>query len=160
MHYINFFSIFPWIHVTGIFKNFIGENGKFKESLCDDTQGMLTLYEAAYMRVEDEQVLNDALDFTKVHLDIKAKDPSCDSSLRTQIEKALQQPLWKRLPRLEALRYIPIYQQEPSHNEVLLKLAKLDFNVLQSIHKLELSQICKYVAYEQTIYPYHYLLFC
>ncbi|GKE89457.1 E-beta-farnesene synthase 1, partial [Tanacetum coccineum] len=32
-----------------IFKNFIGEDGKFKESLCDDAQGMLALYEAAYM---------------------------------------------------------------------------------------------------------------
>ncbi|PWA35708.1 E-beta-farnesene synthase [Artemisia annua] len=118
-------------------------DGTFKEALCNDAQGTLALYEAAYMRVEGEQVLDKPLEFTKIHLDIISKDPSCDSSLRTQIQQALTQPLRRSLARLEALRYILIYQQETSHNEVLLKLAKLDFNVLQSMHKKELSQICK-----------------
>nr|QQG64114.1 TPS3 [Parthenium argentatum] len=127
-----------------IFKNHMDEEGRFKESFCADAQGLLALYEASYMKVEGEKVLDDALEFTKTHLVIIAKDPSCDSLLRTQIQQALKQPLRKRLPRLEAVRYIPIYQQEPSHNEVLLKLAKSDFNVLQSMHKKELSQICKW----------------
>ncbi|PWA76613.1 E-beta-farnesene synthase 2 [Artemisia annua] len=122
----------------------MGEDGTFKESLCNDAQGKLALYKVAYMRVEGEQVRDKALEFTKIHLDIIAKDPSCDSSLRTQIQQALKQPLRRSLAWLEALRYIPIYQQETSHNEVLLKLAKLDFNVLQSMHKKELSQICKW----------------
>ncbi|KAF5761504.1 putative beta-farnesene synthase [Helianthus annuus] len=110
------------------------EKGNFKESLCEDAQGLLALYEASYMRAEGEKVLDDALEFTKTHLAIMAKDPSCDSLLRAQIQEALRQPLRKRLPRLEAVRYIPIYQQDVSHNEVLLKLAKSDFNVLQSMH--------------------------
>ncbi|KAJ0444427.1 putative beta-farnesene synthase [Helianthus annuus] len=129
---------------SGIFKYHMYEKGNFKESLCEDAQGLLALYEASYMRVEGEKVLDDALEFTKTHLAIIAKDPSCDSLLRTQIQEALKQPLRKRLPRLEAVRYIPIYQQDVSHNEVLLKLAKSDFNVLQSMHKEELSQICKW----------------
>nr|ADT64306.1 E-beta-farnesene synthase 1 [Artemisia annua] len=129
---------------SGVFKDFMDEKGKFKESLCNDAQGILALYEAAFMRVEDETILDNALEFTKVHLDIIAKDPSCDSSLRTQIHQALKQPLRRRLARIEALHYMPIYQQETSHNEVLLKLAKLDFSVLQSMHKKELSHICKW----------------
>ncbi|KAL8200818.1 hypothetical protein R6Q57_012157 [Mikania cordata] len=129
---------------SGIFKNYMDEKEDFKESLCDDAQGMLALYEASYMRVKGEKVLDDALEFTKTHLAVIAKDSSCDPLLRTQIQTALKQPLRKRLPRLEALRYIPIYQQQASHNELLLKLAKLDFNVLQSIHKKELSQLCKW----------------
>ena len=103
------------------------------------------MYEATYLRVEGEEVLDDANEFTKINLGIISKDPSCDSSLRTEIQQALKQALRRRLPRLEAVRYIPIYQQKASHNEVLLKLAKLDFNVLQDMHKHELSQICKYV---------------
>ncbi|GJS88869.1 (E)-beta-farnesene synthase-like protein [Tanacetum coccineum] len=130
---------------SDIFENHIDEKGNFQEPLCNDPQGMLALYEATYMRVEGEEVLDKALEFTKIHLGIISKDPSCDSSLRTEIEQALKQPLRKRSPRLEAVRYIPIYQQRASHNEVLLKLAKLDFNVLQEMHKYELSQICKYV---------------
>lgn len=137
--------------LTGIFKNHMDEKEKFKESLCDDAQGMLALYEASYMRVEGEKLLDDALEFTKTHLAmIIAKDPSCDYLLRTQIQQALKKPLRKRLSRLEALRYIPIYQQEPSHSDVLLKLAKSDFNVLQSLHRKELSQLCKYVPYKHT----------
>ncbi|KAI7755337.1 hypothetical protein M8C21_029637, partial [Ambrosia artemisiifolia] len=125
-----------------IFKNHMDEKGNFKETLCNNVQGMLALYEAAHMRVEGEQVLDEALEFTKTHLSVVAKDPSCDSSLRTEIQHALKQPLRKMLPRLEAVRYIPIYQQQPAHNEVLLKLAKLDFNILQAMHKKELSQLC------------------
>ncbi|CAH1426519.1 unnamed protein product [Lactuca virosa] len=64
-----------------------------------------------------------------------------DASLKIRIEQALEQPLRKRLPRLEALRYIPIYQKEASHNEALLQFSMLDFNLLQSLHKKELSQI-------------------
>nr|GEU62861.1 (E)-beta-farnesene synthase-like [Tanacetum cinerariifolium] len=130
--------------VTDIFENHRDEIGNFQESLCNDPQGMLALYEATYMRVEGEEVLEKALEFTKIHLGIISKDPFCDSSLRTEIEKALKQPLRRRLPRLEAVHYIPIYQQKASHNEALLKLAKLDFNVLQEMHKDELSQICKW----------------
>nr|AIW00681.1 a-bisabolol synthase [Matricaria chamomilla var. recutita] len=129
---------------SDIFENHIDEKGNFQESLCNDPQGMLALYEAAYMRVEGEIILDKALEFTKLHLGIISNDPSCDSSLRTEIKQALKQPLRRRLPRLEAVRYIAIYQQKASHSEVLLKLAKLDFNVLQEMHKDELSQICKW----------------
>nr|AYJ71561.1 bisabolol synthase [Eremanthus erythropappus] len=129
---------------SGIFKNHMNDKGNFKESISNDVQGMLELYEAAYMRVEGEEILDYALEFTKTNLGILANDPSCDSSLRSQIQQALKQPLRKRLPRLEAVRYIPIYKQQACHNDVLLKLAKLDFNVLQSMHKKELSHICKW----------------
>nr|AIG92847.1 sesquiterpene synthase 6 [Matricaria chamomilla var. recutita] len=129
---------------SGVFKDYMDEKGNFKESLCNDAQGILALYEAAYMRVEGETRLDKALEFTKVHLDIISKDPSCDSYLRTRVHQALKQPLRRRLARIEALHYMPVYQQDSSHNEVLLKLAKVDFSVLQSMHKKELSHICKW----------------
>ncbi|PWA72532.1 amorpha-4,11-diene synthase [Artemisia annua] len=124
------------------------ENGAFKESLVNDVQGMLELYEATYMRVEGEGVLDDALIFTRSRLHDIAKDTLVsNSTLSTQIEKALKQPLRKRLPRIEALRYIPFYQQQDSHNESLLKLAKLGFNMLQSLHKKELSEVTMWWKY-------------
>ncbi|KAM0059721.1 putative beta-farnesene synthase [Helianthus debilis subsp. tardiflorus] len=128
---------------SGIFYKYKNENGNFLESLRDDIHGMLSLYEATYMRVEGEEVLEEALKFTKYHLGNIIQKHICsnDASLETQIYQALQQPLRKRLPRLEALRYIPIYQQQDSHNDDLLTLAKLDFNLLQELHRKELSQI-------------------
>ncbi|GJV33722.1 sesquiterpene cyclase [Tanacetum coccineum] len=129
---------------SGIFENHMDDNGKLKEHLSDDVHGMLGLYEAAYMSVEGEKYLDDALEFTKTHLGNIAKDPSQNASLRTEIQQALNRPLRKRLPRLEALHYIPKYQQEDSRDGTLLNLAKLDYNMLQSIHKREISEICKW----------------
>lgn len=129
-----------------IFNKYKNTNGDFMESLRDDVRGMLSLYEAAHMRVEGEEVLNEALNFTTYHLGniVENYILNNDTSLEAQIYQALQQPLRKRLPRLEALRYIPIYQHEDSHNEALLMLAKLDFNLLQELHQKELSQISKW----------------
>nr|XP_043607603.1 (E)-beta-farnesene synthase-like [Erigeron canadensis] len=133
---------------SDIFNNYKSETGCFMDCIKDDVGGMLSLYEAAYMRVEGEQVLDDALEFTKYHLGNIVKNHMCNidaSDLETQIiHQALQQPLRKRLARLEALRYVPIYEQEDSHNEDLLMFAKLDFNLLQELHRKELSQICKW----------------
>ncbi|GJZ18719.1 amorpha-4,11-diene synthase [Tanacetum coccineum] len=110
--------------------NYKDENGAFKQSLANDVEGLLELYEATGMRVPGEIILEDALVFTRSHLSIIAKDTlSTSPSLSTEIQRALKQPLWKRLPRIEAAQYIPFYQQQDSHNKTLL----------QSFHKEELS---------------------
>nr|UNI81647.1 terpene synthase 4 [Stevia rebaudiana] len=129
-----------------IFYKYKNEDGNFLESMKDDIHGLLSLYEATHMRVEGEDILDEALEFTKSCLTNKISNHVCinDASLETQIHQALQQPLRKRLPRLEALRYIPIYQQQESHNHDLLTFAKLDFNLLQELHRKELSQISKW----------------
>ncbi|KAJ9549666.1 hypothetical protein OSB04_022209 [Centaurea solstitialis] len=131
---------------SGVFNKYKNADGNFLESLRDDVSGMLSLYEATYMRVEGEEVLDKALEFTTYHLGNIVENHVCshDPSLEMQIQEALQQPLRKRLPRLEAVRYIPIYQQQASHDKALLKLAKLDYNLLQDLHRKELSQICKW----------------
>nr|UTK56354.1 TPS2 [Atractylodes lancea] len=128
-----------------IFSNYKDENGYFKESLTNDVEGMLELYEATYMRVPGEVVLDDALVFTTPQLHKIAKDPlRSNSALSTRIQEALRLPKWKSFPRLEPLNYIPFYQQQASHNKSLLKLAKLGFNLLQSLHRKELSQLSKW----------------
>ncbi|KAJ9560673.1 hypothetical protein OSB04_005833 [Centaurea solstitialis] len=128
-----------------IFNKYKDKEGAFKESLTNDVESMLDLYEATYMRVEGEVILDDALVFTKTYLDDIAKDPlRSNSIISTRIYAALKQPIRKRLPRLEALRYMPFYQQFASHDASLLKLAKLGFKLLQSLHKKELSQLSKW----------------
>ncbi|KAI3726506.1 hypothetical protein L1987_66303 [Smallanthus sonchifolius] len=130
---------------SDIFNIYKGKDGAFKESLGDDIDSLLELYEATYLRVPGEVILDDALVYTRGRLDDISKDPSLSNSIVSkQIQEALKQPLHKRVPRLEALRYIPFYQQQTSHNTSLLKLAKLGFNLLQSLHKKELNQIYKW----------------
>ncbi|KAD3338100.1 hypothetical protein E3N88_33621 [Mikania micrantha] len=130
-----------------IFNKYKDNEGSFKESLTSNVEGMLELYEATYMRVRGEVVLDDALVFTKNQLQKVTRDPflwNCTLSLSKHIEKALERPIRKRLPRLDSLQYIPFYEQQDSHNVSLLRLAKLDFNRLQSLHKKELSQLSKW----------------
>ncbi|KAL6315652.1 hypothetical protein AAG906_004823 [Vitis piasezkii] len=63
--------------------------------------------------------------------------------LAAQVTHALYRPIRKGLERLGARPYISIYQDEASHSKALLKLAKLDFNLLQSLYKKELSNISR-----------------
>ncbi|PWA44088.1 Alpha-isocomene synthase [Artemisia annua] len=130
---------------SDVFKSYKDKNGAFKEPLENDIAGLLELYEATYLRVPGEVILDDALSFTKARLDAISNDPLWRNSIvSTQIIEALKQPMHKRVPRLEALRYIAFYQQQDSCNESLLKLAKLGFNLLQALHKKELSQVYKW----------------
>ncbi|KAG6689498.1 hypothetical protein I3842_11G178400 [Carya illinoinensis] len=57
---------------------------------------------------------------------------------------ALKQPIRKGLQRLEARHYFSLYEEDASHDKVLLKFAKLDFNLLQKVHQKELSDIASW----------------
>ncbi|XP_030941564.1 (-)-germacrene D synthase-like [Quercus lobata] len=125
-----------------IFNKFKDNMGNFKESLTNDVNGMLSFYEATHMRVHGEDILDEALKFTTTHLESMAINFS--PPLATQVSHALNRPIRKCLPRVEARRYFSIYQENASPNEVLLNFAKLDFNMLQKQHQKELSHISRW----------------
>ncbi|KAM7486335.1 hypothetical protein LguiA_002344 [Lonicera macranthoides] len=112
-----------------VFNKFKNGERKFKESLINDMQGLLSLYESAHLRVHEEDILDEALEFTTSHLEQMLNSLSNNTLSASQVVYALNMPIRKGLTRLEARHYIPIYQQDNSHNETLLKLAKLDFNM-------------------------------
>ena len=124
-----------------IFNKFKDNMGNFKESLINDVKGMLSFYEATHMRVHGEDILDEALKFTTTHLESMAINLS--PPLATQVSHALNRPIRKFLPRVEARQYFSIYQENDSHNEVLLNFAKLDFNMLQKQYQKELSHISR-----------------
>ena len=111
--------------------------------MISNIQGMLGLYEAAHLRVHGEDILEEALAFTTTHL--KAMVESLGYPLAEQAAHALKWPIRKGLERLEARWYISIYQDEAFHDKTLLELAKLDFNLVQSLHKEELSNLARLV---------------
>ncbi|KAM7493648.1 hypothetical protein LguiB_028257 [Lonicera macranthoides] len=118
--------------------------GKGNESIINDTQGLLSLYESAHLRVHEEDILDEAVEFTTAHLEQMLNSLSHKNKpLASQVAYALNLPSHMGLRRLDAKHYIPIYQQENSHSETLLKLAKLDFNILQKDHQRELSDITR-----------------
>lgn len=132
---------------SDVFNKFKDANGNFKEGLTSNIPGMLSFYEATHLRMHGEDILDDALLFTTAHLESYATR-HVSSSLAEQIIQALERPLRKSPQRLCARRYISIFQDDPKalHHEgvALLKLAKLDFNLVQSLHKKELSEISRW----------------
>ncbi|KAM6581836.1 hypothetical protein CsatA_005610 [Cannabis sativa] len=130
---------------SDIFKKFKDEDGNFKKCLVSDTLGLLSLYEASHLSCVGENILDEALAFTttqlKEFLAKKKEHHDDDDPLSKEIYRALERPLRKTLVNLHTKHFISIYEKDASHNKVLLQLAKLDFNLLQSLHKKELSEI-------------------
>ncbi|KAF7847692.1 hypothetical protein BT93_L2719 [Corymbia citriodora subsp. variegata] len=126
-----------------VFNKFKDSEGNFRESLVTDVHGLLSLYEACHLRCHGDAILEEALPFTITQLE-SIKESKVSTNLAKQVKRALKQPFHKGLLRLEARYYIPFYQEEPSRDEVLLTLAKLDFNLLQEQHQKELGKITRW----------------
>ncbi|GKU92542.1 hypothetical protein SLEP1_g6255 [Rubroshorea leprosula] len=122
------------------FNKFIDENGNFKACFGEDCRGMLYLYEASFLSVEGENVLDAAKTFATKHLNeyVKCKEGK-DPYLFTLVKHALEFPLHWRMLRMEARWFIEVYQKSPDMNPILLDLAKLDFNMVQAIHQEDLK---------------------
>ncbi|KAK7822082.1 (-)-germacrene d synthase [Quercus suber] len=91
--------------------------------------GMLHLYEATHMRVCGEDILDEALKFTTTYL----------KSVVTNLNPTLEHNTYSKvLAKVEARHYFSTYHENASHNEVLLKFAKLDFNILKNNTKRNL----------------------
>ncbi|XP_077213021.1 beta-cubebene synthase-like isoform X1 [Tasmannia lanceolata] len=127
---------------SDVFLKFMDDEGNFNVILASDALGMLNLYEAAHLSTQGEIVLDNALAFTAKHL--QSMIPHLSPTLARHVEKSLELPLQKSLPRPNARQYITLYQEQSTKNEVLLELAKLDFNLLQSIHQRELRDISRW----------------
>ncbi|KAL6313966.1 hypothetical protein AAG906_011696 [Vitis piasezkii] len=126
-----------------VFNKFKDGEGNFKESLTGDLPGLLALYEATHLMVHGEDILEEALAFSTAHLQSMATDST--HPLAAQVTRALKRPIRKCLTRVEARHYISVYQEDGPHNKTLLKLSKLDFNLLQSLHRKELSEVTRLV---------------
>ncbi|KAI3449959.1 hypothetical protein Pfo_006624 [Paulownia fortunei] len=130
-------------HVScGVFDKFKGEDNKFKETLNSDAKGLLSLYEAAHVRIHGEEVLEEAVAFTTHHLNRMVQQ--LESPLQDQVKRALEQSLHRGVPRIETRYYISFYKKDNSKNDLLLKLAKLDFNYLQNMYKKDLCQLSRW----------------
>ncbi|KAJ4801535.1 Sesquiterpene synthase [Rhynchospora pubera] len=121
-----------------IFSKFKNDDGSFKTTLSRDARGLLSLYNAASLRICDEDILEKASFLAHDGLICMIDDLKCP--LKNQVSRALKTPLPRMSKRLEARWYIHEYEEE-SPNHVILELAKLDFNIVQALHCEELKAI-------------------
>nr|BBO53760.1 putative beta-caryophyllene synthase [Scoparia dulcis] len=123
-----------------VFAKFKNLEGKFEDSLIKNVEG---LYEAAHFAAHGEEILDEALGFCKTNLESFVRNMS-GSSLAAQVDEALKQPIHKMLTVLGIKKFMSIYQEDESHNQVLLNFSKLHFNKLQKMYQKELSEITRW----------------
>ncbi|XP_038902678.1 terpene synthase 10-like [Benincasa hispida] len=122
-----------------VFNNFFSDETKsFNSHLSEDLSGILGLYEASFLCIEGENILEKAKHFTIKYLE-KYMRSSKDENEAAIIRHALELPLHWRMPRLETRWFIDIYERKVDMNPILLEFAKLDFNRVQSIHQQDLK---------------------
>nr|AGB05611.1 sesquiterpene synthase 2 [Valeriana officinalis] len=127
------------------FKDFI-DDGTFKTKPSDDTtKGILNLYEASFLAIQGENILDVAQDFAIKYLNENLELTTADDpTLGEHIRHALELPFHWRMPRVEVRWYIPIYQSTLHMNPVLLEFAKLDFNIVQALYIEEIKDLSRW----------------
>ncbi|CAL5431483.1 unnamed protein product [Camellia sinensis] len=127
-----------------VFKKFTDETGNLRSRLCEDTKGLLYLYEASYLSIDGESLLDEARDFTTRNLKENLKKKDIDQNLAMLVRHSLELPLHWRVRRLEARWFIDVYERRRDMNSILLELAQLDFNMVQAIHQQEVKQMSRW----------------
>ncbi|XP_010412653.1 PREDICTED: alpha-humulene/(-)-(E)-beta-caryophyllene synthase-like [Camelina sativa] len=125
-----------------VFNKFKNKDGKFKEQLAEDAIGLLCLYEAAQWSTHGEDILDEALAFSRSHLEGLTYESSPHMSIR--IKNALKHAYPRGISRIETRQFISYYEKEDLHNQTLLEFAKIDFNLLQMMHREELGQVFRW----------------
>ena len=137
--YLYFSIIIVILNVAGVFHIFINKIGTVKPWLNEDIKGILCLYEASYLSVEGENILEEARDVTRNSLEEYLKRTVDQNDLTMIINHAMEVPLHWRLPRLEARWFIDVYERSQGMNPILLELAKLDYNMVQATYQEDLK---------------------
>ncbi|KAL5861273.1 hypothetical protein ACOSQ4_002569 [Xanthoceras sorbifolium] len=100
------------------------------------------LRQHGYQVSQGENILDEALTFSATHLNRFKTNLGPD--LSQLVSHALELPLHRRMIRLEARWYIEAFSQRKDVNGLLLQLAKLDFNMVQSILQSDLKDISRW----------------
>lgn len=114
----------------------------------------MSLYEASHLGMpgeEEDQVLEEAKSFSTRNLRQLIGTLEDDNLLKQIVEQSLETPLNWRMPRIEARNFIDIYERDNSKNLALLELAKLDYNLVQSVYQMEIKELSR-----QDIYVYYF----
>jgi hypothetical protein len=120
-----------------VFDKFRDGAGNF--GATNDVRALLSLYHAAHMAVPGRSVLYDAIAFARRNL--QAMRGKLQSPVAEQASRSLHHPL-PRYPRLlETMHYIAEYVQEEEHDDTLLELARLNSNLMRSLHLKELKAL-------------------
>ncbi|KAG7964043.1 hypothetical protein I3843_09G148700 [Carya illinoinensis] len=126
-----------------VFNKFKDEEGQFNKELSEDIEGLMALYEASQLNIEGEYVLDEAGKFCEHLLNAWEKDRDNINHARV-VRNTLGHPYHKSLTSFMAKEFFDNSQSSSGWLNDLLQLAKMDFNMTQSVHQKEIAQISKW----------------
>ncbi|XP_028771243.1 terpene synthase 10-like [Neltuma alba] len=129
---------------SGTFDGFLDYNGNFRSHLSSDIKGVLSLYEASFLSIEGEVVLDKTREFSSIHLKAFVKESCEDDEISLLVSHARELPLYWRVSRLETRWFIHVYERRLNMSPTLLKLAKLDFNILQATYQEDMKHVLRW----------------
>ncbi|KAB1201255.1 (3S,6E)-nerolidol synthase 2, chloroplastic/mitochondrial [Morella rubra] len=133
-----------YVPAADIFINFKDTAlGKSTKELSEDINGLMALYEASQLSIEGEDILDEAGNFCKQLL--KSLEKNLDDNQVSVVNHTLGHPHHKSLARFMAKKY---FLSNPAGTNGWLNelqhLAKMDFNMVQSMHQAEVIQISEW----------------
>lgn len=123
-----------------MFAKFRDEQGNFATG--DDVKCLLMLFDAAHLRVHGEEVLDSAIGFARSRLQSLMR--GLEPEMAEEVRYTLETPSFRRVQRVEARRFIAVYEKKATRDETVLEFAKLDYNILQTIYCQELKALTMY----------------
>ncbi|KAF5472097.1 hypothetical protein F2P56_008838 [Juglans regia] len=124
-----------------VFNNFKDREGKFDKELENDINGLMSFFEASQLSIEGEGTLDEARSFCEQLLNAwQIRHP--DDNQVSVVGNTLGNPYHKSLARFMAKKF---FDNLNGTNGLWLndlhQLAKMDFNMVQSIHQKEIFQM-------------------
>ncbi|KAL6856832.1 hypothetical protein ACP4OV_018214 [Aristida adscensionis] len=124
---------------SDVFAKFRDENGNISS---DDVNCMMALYDAAHLRTHGEEILDSIIAFNKNRLQsLIATRDDLGPELAEEVRFTLETTRFRRVERVEARRFISVYEKKATRDETLLEFAKLDYNILQLLYCQELKEL-------------------
>ncbi|XP_043688318.1 (3S,6E)-nerolidol synthase 1-like [Telopea speciosissima] len=129
---------------TDVFSSFKDKKGHFKVEVREDIRGLMSLYEASHLGFkEEEEILDEAHDYARMHLN--ASLMNLQPNLARAVKDTLENPYHMSLARFQSkCCYLQNFHGTYGWMGLLQQLWKMDFNIVQSIHRHELLQIFKW----------------
>ncbi|MQM22480.1 hypothetical protein Taro_055533, partial [Colocasia esculenta] len=131
---------------TDPFDRFMDGQGSFKESISKGIPGLLNLHEASYLGVQGEHVLDEAQAFSQKHLKASMGWLEPGDLAQQVIREALDHPYHTTPQRYKSRKYLEHFEGRSGGDEMILlgELARLDFNMVQTLHRMELLRFSKW----------------
>ncbi|KAL5699312.1 hypothetical protein ACHQM5_030234 [Ranunculus cassubicifolius] len=127
-----------------VFSVFRDPQGSFIEHQNQDIKGILRLYEASYVGVDQEDLVDEARPYARMYLANAIKESIVDPNISELVIHALDHPLHHTMTRLEARWYIDAYSRRQDVNSCILELAKLNYNIVQATYQEEIIDLSRW----------------